>query len=67
MNPQERVHWSKPEHHYNSFLLVLLIALGSFVVGIAPIIYSSLSAGTAAQTSAIAGETSLWAAFGEKE
>ncbi|NJN60025.1 MAG: hypothetical protein HC879_22360 [Leptolyngbyaceae cyanobacterium SL_5_9] len=46
---------------------MLSIAVGSFVVGIAPIIYSSLSAGTAAQTSAIAGETSLWAAFGEKE
>jgi len=67
MNTQERVHWSKPNQHHNSFLLVLLLALGSFVVGVVPIVYSSLSADTAAQTSAITGETSLWAAFGEKE
>ncbi|MBD1865772.1 hypothetical protein H6F88_21830 [Oculatella sp. FACHB-28] len=67
MNTQDRIHWSKPEQHHNSILLVLLIALGSFVVGVMPIVYSSLSADTAAQTSAIAGETSLWGAFSEKE
>lgn len=67
MNTQEQIHWGKSKRHHNSILLVLLIALGSFVAGVIPIAYSALSADTAAQNPAIAGETSLWAAFGEKE
>jgi len=55
------------QHHSNPVILVLLVTLGSLMVGLIPFAYA-LTFNTQSQTptTITAGEAALWSVFGEK-
>lgn len=74
MNTQERLNrqaraqeWRADHHHSNPIILVLLVTLGSVMVGLIPIAYASAFGNTQFSNPAIIGEAGLWSVFGEKE
>lgn len=76
MNTQERLNkqaraqeWTTGQPHSNPVILVLLVTLGSFMVGLIPFAYASAFENTQSQTptTITAGEAGLWSVFGEKE
>ncbi len=75
MDTQERLNrqaiaqeWMTDRRHSNSFALVLLVTLGSFMVGLIPVAYASAFGKTQSQmpTTITAGEAEIWSVFGEK-
>lgn len=53
--------------HAHPIRMLLLIVLGSFVLGSIPIIYGSTLAQTQTQAPAIPGEAGLWSSLGERQ
>ena len=73
MNTQERLNrqariqeWRTDRHHSNPVVLVLLVAVGSFMAGLIPIAYASALGNTQSENPTIVGEAGLWSVFGEK-
>lgn len=74
MNTQEQLskqaraqEWRVDHHHSNPVILVILVTLGSFMVGLIPITYASAFGNTQSSNPTIVGEAGLWSVFGEKE
>lgn len=76
MDTQERLNrqaiaqeWMIEPRHPNSVILVLLVTLGSFMVGLIPLAYASALGNTQSQTptTITAGEAGLWSVLGEKD
>ena len=76
MNTQERLNrqaiaqeWMTDRRHSNPVIMVLLVTLGSFMVGLIPIAYASAFGNTQSQTptTITAGEAGVWSVLGEKE
>lgn len=57
------------QHHSNPVMLVLLVTLGSLMLGLTPIAYVSVFGKTQSQTPVpiAAGEAGVWSVFGEKQ
>lgn len=57
------------QQHSNPVMLVLLVTLGSLMLGLIPIAYVSVFGKTQSQTPApiAAGEAGVWSVFGEKQ
>jgi len=75
MDTQERLNrqaiaqeWMTDSRHSNPVILVLLVTLGSFMVGLIPFAYA-LTFGQAQShpTTITIGEAGLWSVFGEKK
>lgn len=73
MDTQERLNrraiaqeWMKERRHSNPVILVLLVTLGSFMVGLVPIVYTLAFGQTQSDLTTITNETGLWSVFGEK-
>lgn len=76
MDTQERVNgqvrsqaWLVGHRHPNSVILILLLTLGSLVVGLIPFAYASVFGETQSQTptTITAGEAGVWSVFAEKD
>ncbi len=69
MKTQERVQVLTRPPEPNRFILILLVALGSFAVGMIPLAYASALGKAQSQTPATitVGEAGLWSVLGEKE
>lgn len=74
MNSHERLNRRAIEQEWmqgdrsNSALIILLVALSSFIVGAIPIAYASTLDNTKSSTpgTIVTGETGVWSVFGEK-
>jgi|GEM_PF-2646445 len=53
-------------HHNASIKMVLLVAVGSLVMGLIPILYGSTVAQTSDQALTTPGEAGVWSALGER-
>lgn len=60
--------WMLRQHHSNRVALVLLVTLGSIMVGLIPFAHALTFGKTQSQTptTITAGEAGLWGVFGEK-
>lgn len=76
MNTQERLNrqaiaqeWMTDRRHSSPVIMVLLVTLGSFMVGLIPIAYASAFGKTQLQTptTITAGEAGLWSVLAEKD
>ncbi|NEP09090.1 MAG: hypothetical protein F6J92_21325 [Symploca sp. SIO1A3] len=53
-------------HHGASIKMILLVAVGSLVMGLIPILYGSTVAQTQDQAPTTLGEAGVWSALGER-
>ena len=76
MNTQERLNrqaraqeWMTSQHHSNPVILVLLVTLGSCMVGLIPFAYASAFGKSQFPTpmTITAGEAGLWSVLAEKD
>lgn len=73
MNTRERLNhqaqvqeWVLEQRQTHPVALVLLVALGSFAVGLLPLAYTSAVNKTQTPTTIVAGEAGIWSVLGEK-
>ncbi|NES84951.1 MAG: hypothetical protein F6K10_28050 [Moorea sp. SIO2B7] len=67
MNTQQQAHFLKNDsHQHNQLIMLLFVVLGSFSIGLVPIIYG-LSLNETNSQNTVSVETSPWSVLGEAE
>ena len=54
-------------HHSASIKMIMLVVVGSLVMGLIPILYGSTVAQTQEQTPTTLGEAGVWSSLGERD